>query len=108
MSVFCRSDRLYVMFNFFIIASFCSNGLFAQDSFVTIGTHPGASAQSTSVGKQIATLFPWKGKLYAGYGDYGASTGPIDLYAFDPDSQKFTFQWEANTEAIYIFRAFNG
>jgi len=92
----------------FILILFCSVAMHGQDSFMTVGTHPGASAQNTATGKQIATLFPWKGKLYAGYGDYGANTGPINIYAFDPDSQKFMNVWQANTEAIYNFRAYNG
>lgn len=86
----------------------CNINLSAQDTFVSVGIHPGANAQTTSTGKQISVLFPWKGKLYAGYGDYGANTGPIDIYSFDPDSQVFNFVWEANTEAIYNYRAFNG
>src|SRR5688572_7507248 len=92
----------------FILCLFSGVNAFSQDSFKVVGIHPGASAQNTVTGKQIATLFPWKGKLYAGYGDYGANTGPIDIYAFDPDSQQFTFVWEANTEAIYNFKAYNG
>lgn len=93
---------------FFILCLLSSVSATSQDSFMVVGIHPGASAQNTVTGKQIATLFPWQGNLYAGYGDYGANTGPIDIYAFDPDSQKFTFVWEANTEAIYNFGEYNG
>src|SRR5688572_31689862 len=88
-----------------ILTALLFHSVNGQDMFITIGTHPGATAQNTNTGKQIATLFPWNGKLFAGYGDYGANTGPIDIYAFDPDSQSFTFVWEANTEAIYNYRA---
>ncbi|MEO6132776.1 MAG: T9SS type A sorting domain-containing protein [Saprospiraceae bacterium] len=85
-----------------------NSAVYSQDSFKLAGIHPGALAQNTATGKMITTLFPWQGKLYAGYGDYGANTGPIDIYSFDPDSLSFTFRWEANTEAIYNFRAYNG
>lgn len=82
--------------------------LFAQGSFIIVGTHPSASLQNTVTGKQILSLFSWNGKLYSGYGDYGSNTGPIDIYSFSSDSQKFTFEWRANTEAIYNFRTVNG
>ncbi|MDQ3142727.1 MAG: T9SS type A sorting domain-containing protein [Bacteroidota bacterium] len=80
----------------------------AIDSFFEAGVHPTASLQSTTRGKQLMTLFPWRGKLYSGYGDYGANTGPISIYSFSPDSLTFTFEAEANTEAIYNYRLLNG
>ena len=79
-----------------------------MDSFFVAGIHPSASLQSTNRGKQLATLFPWKGKLYAGYGDYGANTGPINIYSFFPDSLTFTYEGQANTEAVYNYRSLNG
>ncbi|MBC7884260.1 MAG: hypothetical protein H7X99_02215, partial [Saprospiraceae bacterium] len=78
------------------------------DSFVVAGIHPSASLQSTTTGKQIMTLFPWKGRLYSGYGDYGANTGPINIYSFSLDSSTFTYEAQANTEAIYNYRDMNG
>lgn len=78
------------------------------DSFFVAGIHPTASLQSTTTGKQIMTLFSWKGRLYSGYGDYGANTGPINIYSFSPDSSTFTYEAQANTEAIYNYRAING
>lgn len=79
-----------------------------KDSFFVAGIHPSASLQSTNRGKQLLCLFPWKGKLYSGYGDYGANTGPIDIYSFSPDSLTFSYESQANTEAVYNFRAING
>lgn len=78
------------------------------DSCVVIGIHPKAAAQSTATGKTLVTLFPWKGKLYAGYGDYGANTGPITIMSFDPVSYVFSEEWIANTEAIQQFRSVRG
>jgi hypothetical protein len=54
--------------------------------FVKVATHPQAAAQPTATGKTIATLKAWNGKLYAGFGDYGANTGPITVNAFDGTS----------------------
>ncbi len=78
------------------------------DSFAVVGIHPAASLQGSVTGKQLLTLFPWNGKIYAGYGDYGNNTGPIPIYAFHPDSMAFIHEWTANTEAIYNYRALNG
>jgi hypothetical protein len=88
--------------------------------FTALAVHPQADIQSTSVGKTISALEPWNGKLYAGYGDYTANTGPITVNAFDgtsfasalppaqlpPCSQGVTTPeaCTAKTEAIYIFR----
>lgn len=96
------------MIKYFFLLFVCIQHISGQGAFVSIGTHPGAAAQPSATGKQISALFPWKGRLYAGYGDYGQNTGPVDIYSFDPDSQKFTFVWEANTEAIYNYRGYNG
>lgn len=92
--------------------------------FVKVGTHPQAAAQTTANGKNIATLKSWNGKLYAGYGDYGANTGPITVNAFDGANFASTLPREqlprcdqgvttteactADTEAIYLFHDFAG
>jgi hypothetical protein len=78
------------------------------DSTILVGVHPGAAAQSTATGRMLVTLFPWNGKLYAGYGDYGANTGPIAIMAFHPATREFTGEWTANTEAIFSFRPIRG
>lgn len=93
---------------FLLVLACCSTATAQQDSFAVVGIHPGASAQSTSVGKILATLFPFAGRLYAGYGDYGANTGPIAIYGFDPESRVFHKELESNTEAVYIYRAGHG
>ncbi|MDO8368146.1 MAG: T9SS type A sorting domain-containing protein [Saprospiraceae bacterium] len=83
-------------------------GFSQPDSFIVVGIHPAAVLQSSTIGKQLLSLFPWNDKLYAGYGDYGANTGPIDIYAFSPDSLAFIYEGQANTEAVYNYRALNG
>ncbi len=84
-------------------------------SFVLLGTNTFASQQPTAIGKSIATLMPWNGKIYMGYGDYGANTGPVHIMSYDPltgdiadslDSSGNSFT--SSTEAIYNFRAING
>lgn len=78
------------------------------DSVELLSMHPWAVQQKSTVGKSIQTLIAWQGKLYAGYGDYGANTGPITLAAFDPELRTFDSQWVANTEAILNFRPIRG
>ena len=99
-----------------------SSGIAAASTarFTAVAVHPQAAGQSTSVGKTISALEPWNGRLYAGYGDYTANTGPITVNAFDgtsfasalppaqlsPCSQGVTTPeaCTAKTESIYIFR----
>jgi Ca2+-binding RTX toxin-like protein len=89
-------------------------------NFGAVALHPQAAIQPTSVGKTISALESWNGRLYAGYGDYTANTGPIAINAFDGTSFASTLPpaelppctqgvttpeaCTANTESIYIFR----
>lgn len=41
--------------------------------------HSNAAAQTSDGGKALNVLYAFGGRLYAGYGDYGANTGPIHL-----------------------------
>jgi hypothetical protein len=76
--------------------------------FVFKGTHPHASLQPTAVGRTVVTLQSWNGKLYSGFGDYGANTGPIAVTPFDGARFASTPELSADTEAIYTFRVING
>lgn len=44
--------------------------------WLLLGTHPQAASQPTAIGQRILDLELLKGRLYAGFGDYGANTGP--------------------------------
>lgn len=78
------------------------------DSFRVVGVHPGAAAQTTSVGRIINTLVGFEGMLYAGYGDYSDNTGPIAILGLDPATGLFTDYARANSEAIYNYRQIRG
>lgn len=76
------------------------------EGFSLLGVHSHAAAQPTADGRVLAALEPWRGRLYIGYGDYGANTGPIHVVAFDPGRGAFTDSLlTVNSEAIYNFRA---
>jgi len=70
-----------------------------------LGVHPQAAAQPTPTGRALVTLFPWHGRLYVGYGDYQANTGPIEVTAWDPARNRFASYHSSDTEAIYNYRA---
>jgi hypothetical protein len=76
--------------------------------FVFKGTHPYASLQPTAVGRTLVTLQSWNGKLYSGFGDYGANTGPIAVTSFDGTRFASAPELSADTEAIYTFRVIDG
>jgi hypothetical protein len=78
--------------------------------FTYLGTHPQASLQSTALGKTILSLKGWNGKIYSGYGDFGANTGPLSITPFDPATKTFASAELSpdQSEAIGIFRLLNG
>lgn len=80
----------------------------AHAKFSTLFTHPSASKQSTDSGQSLDTLHVYNGQIFMGYGDYGANTGPIDIYNYEPLSGNLNFEYTMGTEAIEIFRPING
>lgn len=77
-------------------------------SFIYLGTHPEAAAQSTSQGNMISTLTIKDGKVYMGYGDYGANTGPIHINPYNIANGSFEgSKLEVPTEEISAFRTIN-
>ncbi len=77
-------------------------------SFEALPDHPHAATQPTDRGRRIGALHGWRGRLYSGYGDYGANTGPIHISPFDPSSGLFEDVLLSDTEAIENFRAIRG
>lgn len=80
----------------------------APGGAVLLGTIQGAANQSTTVGKNIYALKSWQGKIYAGYGDYSANTGPIAINSYNPTTKLFTQEGVAQSDAIYIYRELGG
>lgn len=77
--------------------------------FTQIGIHPDAALQPTTPGKTLHTLHPAGGRLYVGYGDYGANTGPINVRYFHPLADAGTGAFSdvlitGNTDAFHRFR----
>jgi hypothetical protein len=78
--------------------------------FELVGTHPQASQQPTVRGRTLNFLKHWNGAIYAGYGDYGANTGPIAITPFGLSTGQFAAQptFSANTEELQVFRDLDG
>jgi hypothetical protein len=71
--------------------------------------HPQAIEQPTLRGQSIHTLALYDGKLYSGYGDYGANTGPIVLNPLDPETNTFLGpEATLRTEAVEALRVLDG
>jgi hypothetical protein len=79
-------------------------------SFTYLGTHPQASQQPTGFGKSIITLAGFNNKIYAGFGDYNANSGPIAITPFDVATNSFapTPEFTQNTQIIGLYRTING
>ncbi len=88
----------------------CPAGILrAEGTFDLVGVHPDAAAQPTSIGKILAALSAFNGKIYAGFGDYDTNTGPIGIRPFDPAAGAFGERLlNSTTEAIYQFREIGG
>ncbi len=57
--------------------------------FGTSVVHPQASAQPTAWGKYIEVLKGYNGKIYSGYGDWNANSGPLSMSPFNPTTKTF-------------------
>lgn len=80
----------------------------AQAAWTNLGTDPDAAAQpATSWGVVLSNLVPWNNKLYVGFGDYGANTGPIAIRPYT-GSAFGSVEFSADTEAIYGYRVLGG
>lgn len=105
------SNKLNLVISIFV-AGFLSLMVYGDSAeavgltFQSVGTHPQAAAQSTATGKQLVDLeFDRYGNVVAGYGDYGANTGPISINPFDTNTNAFVGQQiSAPTEAILHYR----
>ncbi len=73
-----------------------------------VAAHPQMVLETTAEAKTIKSLFPYNGRLYAGYGDYNNNTGPTAINYFD--GVKFLAEPEllADTEQVSLFRTING
>src|SRR5262245_42593225 len=49
-----------------------------------LGTPPHAARQPTPRGRTLHATKGWMGRLYFGYGDIEANTGPIEISSYDP------------------------
>jgi hypothetical protein len=72
-----------------------------QPMFIT--THPHAPAQPTDIGQSLADTRGWHGRVYFGYGDLGANTGPIMISSLDPATSTWTDHLLFQTERIVRF-----
>lgn len=78
-------------------------------TWTDLGQIAAANAQSTSTGKIVSELCPYGGKVYAGYGDYDANTGPIDVVSVDGVTGSYATAYASfDTEATWAMRVVDG
>jgi hypothetical protein len=83
--------------------------LFPASAAAQAIVHPDAVQQPTLRGQSIHTLAYYNGKLYSGYGDYGANTGPIVMNPLDVEANRFLGPESTyRTEAVEALRVLNG
>ena len=77
--------------------------------FELLATHDWAASQPTATGRALVDLEVFEGRIWAGYGDYGANTGPITIASVLPEpGAGFEAETVADSEAIYNLRSVNG
>lgn len=107
-----RLTFLYLIpaLSFIGVFSILSPKVFATNlSFTELGTHPQAAAQRTATGRTINKLQIFNGKLYAGYGDWNANTGPIAINPFNLTTDQFEGSViSVPTEAIQNWKIIDG
>jgi hypothetical protein len=54
---------------------------------ISLGAHPHATAQLTSLGRTLADVRGWHGRLYFAYGDLEVNTGPITISSYEPKTR---------------------
>jgi hypothetical protein len=74
------------------------------DQAVLLGLHPHAAEQPTPKGRTLAEAIGWHGRVYFGYGDLEANTGPIEISALDPASGTWQDVLLFHTEQVARFR----
>jgi hypothetical protein len=79
-----------------------------QGHWTEAGSLPSAALQPTEWGRTIQTIAVYNGRLYLGYGDYGANTGPITITSYDPVAGTFSNEWTSMTECIDTYRVISG
>lgn len=80
----------------------------AQGEWIELGIHSQAALQPTEWGRTLQTIVAFNDRLYFGYGDYSANTGPISIVSCDPASGAFSNEWTSMTECIDTYRVIAG
>lgn len=73
-----------------------------------VGQHPHAKDQPTAAGRRIEAVTGFAGRVYFGYGDTVANTGPIVVSSYDPRRRAWTDHVTFRTEKVGRFRTLGG
>lgn len=76
--------------------------------FEKLGCVPRAVAQSTAWGKSLQGLIWHDGRLWGGYGDWNANTGPIYPWSWSPSTGIVDSGFASQNECIAHFRSIQG
>jgi len=95
------------------IAALFSITLFAQPSqaigsLTLFASHPSVQAESLASARYIKDLAIDDGRLYLGYGNYTANTGPTDVAYVNLSTRATGVAVTAPTEEINTYRSFRG
>jgi hypothetical protein len=70
---------------------------------VRLSDHPWAVKQTSAMGKSLRNLHAFHGRVYFGYGDLNANTGPIEISSYDPVAKTWADHLLLYTQSIERF-----
>jgi hypothetical protein len=70
---------------------------------VALPDHPSAASQASSMGRSLRNVRGFHGRVYFGYGDLNANTGPVDIASFDPVTKQWAQHMTLQTHSIERF-----
>src|SRR5262245_29006008 len=70
---------------------------------VELGVHPWASLHASAMGKNLRNVRGFKGRVYFGYGDLNANTGPVVVASYDPVAKSWANHITLETESVERF-----
>ncbi len=107
----CASYRILCALTFSGLLALCPPAHAVASAWQRVATHPEAAAASPTWGARwLWALYPWRGRLFVGYGSFNGANPRAVIRAFDPRTGRFSAApaFATNNEALGIFRAVRG
>ncbi len=106
-----RRRRAYVALSLISLVALAPHARAAAGVWQLAAKHPGAvSADARWGARWLWALYPWRGRLFVGYGSFNGANARAVIRAFDPATNRFADApaFATDNEATGLFREING